>query len=77
MAGRFQSVKMKVTLRSTRYSVILPFLTTTFCSLTHAPSTFFRVLEARLMPFSIASSKLLFELAMISVTLAIRPVRAL
>jgi hypothetical protein len=35
-----QSIRMKVTLRSTRYSAILPFLAMTFCSLTHAPSTF-------------------------------------
>jgi hypothetical protein len=65
-----QSIRIKVTLRSTRYSAIFPFFTTTFCPLTHAPSTFLSVLTARAMPFSMASSKLLFELEIISVTLA-------
>src|SRR5215211_6692176 len=41
-----------------------------FCSLTQAPSTFLRVLVARAMPCWMASSKLLSERALISVTVA-------
>src|SRR5215218_6694112 len=42
----------------------------TFWSLTQAPSTFLRVLVARAMPCWTASSKLVSEIALISVTVA-------
>ena len=48
-----------------------PFSTLTDWSLIHKPDTFFNVLFARLMPAAMASSKLLGELAIISVTRAI------
>src|SRR5215212_4495214 len=49
---------------------MLPSSIMTFRSLTQAPSTFLRVLVARAMPCWMASSKLLSETALISVTVA-------
>src|SRR5215216_624843 len=49
---------------------MLPSSIMTFRSLTQAPSTFLRVLVARAMPCWIASSKLVSEIALISVTVA-------
>jgi hypothetical protein len=54
----------------TWYSVILPFMTTTFRSLTHALRTFSSVSPTLLIPLLTASSKLSDDDAMISVTLA-------
>jgi hypothetical protein len=53
----------------TRYSVILPFSTITFRSLTQALRTFSGVSPALLIPLLTASSKLSDDDAMISVTL--------
>jgi hypothetical protein len=50
--------------------VILPLVTMTFCSLIHAPSILLSVLSALAIPFTIASSKLFSEVAVISMTLA-------
>ena len=63
-------LRMNVTLRTTRYSLTLPFLTSTLWSFTHAPFTFFSVFEARFTPLRTASSKLSCDEAMISVTRA-------
>src|SRR3954469_16655489 len=54
----------------TRYSVTLPFATSTLWSLTHAPVMPLMVCEAREMPLLTASSKLLELVEMISITLA-------
>ena len=69
-ASGAQSSSTKVTLMFTRYSEILPFLTTTFCSWIQAPSTFFSVLTLRAIPACRASSKLVGDDAVISVTRA-------
>src|SRR5918996_1365356 len=47
---------------------MLPFSTTTRCSLTHAPVTLRSVCEAREMACWMASSKLVFDIALSSVT---------
>src|SRR5512146_381924 len=65
---RGQSSRTNVTFRSTRNSATLPSLTITFCSFTHAPWTFFKVLAARAMPTAMASSKLFGDAAVISTT---------
>src|SRR5215211_8720561 len=49
---------------------MLPSSIMTFRSLTQAPSTFLRVLVALAMPCWMASSKLVSEIALISVTVA-------
>src|SRR5574341_1097089 len=66
--SRYSSTK--VTLRLTRYPVILPLVTVTCCSLTQAPLILRTVLAAVLMPRLIASSKLRSDSALISMTLA-------
>src|SRR5262245_15545779 len=55
---------------TTRNSVIFPLSTVIFCCAIHAPRMFLIVLPARRMPLTTASSKLLGDEAMISVTLA-------
>src|SRR5262249_52349078 len=55
---------------TTRNSVIFPSSTLIFCWATHAPRLSLIVLLARRMPLTTASSKLLDDEAMISVTLA-------
>ena len=65
-----QSLRTKLTRMITRYSVILPLSTLTFWAAIHAPLTFWRVLSARSIPLTTASSKLVAEDEMISVTLA-------
>src|SRR5262245_30556710 len=54
----------------TRYSTILPFSTSTFISWIQAPETLRSVSLARVMPDRRASSKPVFEAAVISVTRA-------
>src|SRR6266446_1505847 len=61
---------MKVIFMFTRYSTILPPSIFSFCSWIQAPFTFWRVLFARSIPIRVASSKLLVDEAVISVTLA-------
>ena len=50
--------RTKVTFRTTRYSLTLPFLTSTRWSLIQAPFTFLSVFDARFTPLRTASSKL-------------------
>src|SRR5690348_11149662 len=61
---------MNVTLRITRYSVILPLDTSTLWSLTQAPVRPLMVCDARDTPCLTASSKLFVLVEMISITLA-------
>src|SRR5688500_13478988 len=61
----------KVTIMLTWYSVMAPSLTRTCCSLIQALRTLRSVLFARASPCWMASSKLFFEVALISDTLAI------
>src|SRR5690606_31022998 len=60
----------KVTLRVTRYSVILPWLTVTCWSWIHAPATSSSESAARAIPWTTASSKLLLLVALTSMTFA-------
>jgi hypothetical protein len=60
----------KVIFMLTRHSAIFPFLTMHLISCTHAPSTLSNVESARLMPISTASSMLLVEDAVSSITFA-------
>jgi hypothetical protein len=61
----------------TRNSTIRSLSTTTCCSLIHAPFTLWRVLQARAIPRLRASSKLLAEVELISLTRATDLVRLL
>src|SRR5690349_1336843 len=61
---------MNVIFMLTRYSVIFPPSIRSFCSWIQAPFTFWSVLFARSMPIRVASSKLLADEAVISVTRA-------
>src|SRR6056297_3753252 len=65
-----QSSRTKVTFMMTRNSVISPPSTAHSCSLIQTPLMFFRVLMARCRPLLIASSKLVEDDALISVTFA-------
>src|SRR5882672_3761889 len=67
---------MNVIFMFTRYSVIFPPSIRSFCSWIQAPFTFWSVLFARSMPIRVASSKLLVDAAVISVTLATDMARA-
>lgn len=67
---RPHSSRTKVTSMLTWYSVALPSVTLTCCSLIQAALTLRRVWLARLMPVFTASSKLFGEVALISVTRA-------
>src|SRR5207302_5428150 len=61
---------MNVTFKLTLYATTFPFSTSASCSLTQALLTFRSVSLARSMPWTIASSKLFGEVALISTTRA-------
>src|SRR5690606_33505381 len=69
--SKVRHLTMKVIDRITRHSLILPSLTVTLVSLTHAPSILLTVSDALAMPLETASSKPVVELEITSITLAI------